>query len=241
MSRILTITVHSARDLRNADADEGGQSDPFVLVCFDNKTTQELGRTPTVPNCESPSWEHELQVDVAKHVRTAVEDEGLPEPNMITFCVYDADESDMEPLGVAGIAFSELVKKGSIKERELPVFLGQGFVTVSLKLKKVKKSSMLTNDAMLKIGGGVVGAAALGASAAYLFNRYQKKKDKLQEAEPEGELEGEFDRERTGLAFGYNEDSDDDDEENKGNIKKWWQMEDENEDDDDEERWGEAV
>ncbi|CAN8074818.1 unnamed protein product [Agarophyton chilense] len=240
---MLTITVHSARDLRNADAEEGGSSDAFVLVCFDNKTDQELGRTATVENSQNPTWEHEMQVDVAKHVQSVVDD-GLDEPKMITFCVYDADESESEPLGVAGLSFSELVKKGKIKEQELPVFLGEGFVTVSVALKKVKKSSMLTDDGMLKVAGGVVGVAALGVAGGYLFQRYQKKKERLaeeEEAAAEVVYDGEGDAGRTGLAFGYNEDSDEEEEDKKGDIKKWWQMEDENDDDDDDNRWGDAY
>ncbi|KAI0560996.1 hypothetical protein FGB62_95g098 [Gracilaria domingensis] len=236
---MLSVTVHSARDLRNADEAEGGQSDPFVLICFDNKTDQELGRTPTVENSDSPTWDYEMEVDVAKHVQTAV-DEGLEEPKMITFCVYDSDETESEPLGVAGVSFSELVKKGKIKEQELPVFLGEGSITVSLGLKKVKKNSMLTDDGMLKIAGGVAGVAALGLAGGYLYNRYQKKKERAEEMDGEEVVFGEDGVKSTGLSYGYNEDSDDDDEEGKGQIKRWWQMEDENDDDDDDNRWGDA-
>lgn len=229
MGRTLSITVHSAKDLRNADADEGGISDPYVIVCFDNKVDQELGRTPTVENTVDPTWDYSFDVDITKHIQAAV-DEGKEEPKMITFCVYDGDAGESEALGVAGLSFTDLVKKGSVCEEELKVFQGCGSITVSASLKKVTKSSMLTGDAAVKIAGGVAGAAAVGALGAYLYGRYQKKKTKAEEAEGEDN--------RTGMAYGHYTDSDSEDEENKGNIKKWWQMDDANDDDDDEDnRW----
>lgn len=227
MGRTLTVTVHSARDLRNTDVDEGGISDPFVLVCFDNKIDQELGRTPTVEDTVDPVWNHKFDVDITSHIQTAV-DEGKEEPEMITFCVYDGDAGASEAIGVAGISFKDLVKQGKIEEQECPVFLGTGAVTVSVSLNKVKKSSMLTDNAAVKIAGGVAGAAAVGALGVYLYGRYQKKKEKAEEAEEDGA--------RTGMAYGYHEDDDDDEEEDRGNIKKWWEMDDDD-GEDEEDRW----
>lgn len=225
----------SARDLRNADADEGGESDPFVLVCFDNKVNEELARTTTANDTSNPEWNEEFDIDITTHIEKTIE-ETEEEPKMITFCVYDSDgelDAESEALGVGGVSFSELVKNGKF-DGELPVFLGNGLITVSLALKKVKKNSMLKDNAALKIAGGVAGAAAVGALGYYLFNRYQKKKEKATEQEEE-ETEGV----RTGMAYGADVDDDDDDDEDKGNMKRWWEMDDEDDDDDDENRWGE--
>lgn len=218
MGRSLAITVVSARELRNADAEEGGQSDPFVIVCFDNKVNQELGRTDTVEDSDCPEWNHSFEVDVTPHMEKAIEEDG-EEPKMLTFCVYDGDAESSEPLGVSGISFSSLLKTGKY-EGELPVFLGSGFITVSVSMKKVKKDSMLKSDAALKIAGGVAGAAAAAGLGYWLYNRYQKKKEKQEEAE-EAE-EAEEDTPRTGFAYGANIDDDDDDEEDKENMKQWY-------------------
>lgn len=228
MGRSLSITVVSARDLRNADEEEGGQSDPFVIICFDNKVTQELGRTETVENSQNPEWDHSFDVDITSHMEKAIE-ETEEEPKMITFCVYDGDASESEPLGVAGVSFADLVKNGKF-QGEIPVFLGNGFLTVKIAMKKVKVNSMLKDDAALKIAGGVVGAAAVGALGVYLFKRYQKKKEKVVENE-------ETEAKRTGIAYGANIDDDDDDDEDKGNMKRWWEMDDEDDEDDEENRW----
>lgn len=231
MGRTLTVTVHSARDLANADADEGGQSDPYVIVCFDNKVDQELGRTPTVEDTSEPQWDHTFEVDITSHIQAAV-DEGKEEPTMITFCVYDGDAGESEALGVAGIAFKELAQKGKI-EGDLPVFMGSGTINVSVSMKKVKKDSMLTNDTLLKIGGGVAGAVAIGAIGGFLYKKHQKKKEQLAEA-------GEDDS-RVDMAYGYIDDGDnedDEEDEDRGALKKWWEMDDEDEENDDEEnRW----
>lgn len=228
MGRSLTITVVSARDLRNADAEEGGESDPFVIVCFDNKTDQELGRTETASDTSNPEWDHTFEVDVTSHIEKTIEDTGK-EPQMLTFCVYDGDEGSSEPLGVAGLSFSQLVKKGKVED-ELPVFMGNGFVSVKVSMKKVKIGSMLKDDAAVKIAGGVAGAAALGVLGTYLYKRYQKKKEKIAEKEEE-------DIPRTGIAYGANIEDDDDDEEDRDTMRKWWEMDDEDEEDDEQNRW----
>lgn len=227
MGRNLKITVTSARNLRNADEDEGGESDPFVVICFDNNVSQELGRTEVAPDTANPEWNHECEVDVSSPIKDIVKETG-EEPKMITFCVYDGDADASEPLGVAGINFAELVKSGKF-EGELPVFQGSGYITVAVEMKKVKISSMLKENAALHIAGGVAGGAALGALGLYLFNRYEKKKQKL--------AEGEEDPARTGMAYGANVDDDDDEEEDKDNMKKWWEMDDEEEGDEDENKW----
>lgn len=237
MGRTLHIKVVSATGLRNADAEEGGESDPFVVVCFDNKVSQELCRTTTASDTSDPEWNEEFDIDITAPIEQAIA-ETEEEPKMLTFCVYDRDgelDAETEPLGVSGVSFSDLVKSGKF-EGELPVFLGEGSITVELALKKVKKSSMLKDNAALKIAGGVVGTAAVGALGYYLFNRYQKKKEKKQEA---AEEEGE--EVRTGMAYGADVDSDSDDEDDKGNMKRWWEMEDEDDDDEDDNRWGEDA
>lgn len=230
MGRTLSITVHCARDLHNADADEGGISDPYVIVCFDNETDKELGRTPTVDNTVDPTWDHSFDVDITSHIEKLVE-EGKDEPKMVTFCVYDGDAGESEVLGVAGLSFKDLCKKGNVEKEELEVFLGTGVITVSAGLKKVSKSSMINSDAAVKIAGGVAGAAAIGALGAYLYGRQQKKKEKLDAGEEEDK--------RTGMAYGFFEDSSSDEEEEKGQVKKWWQMDDAGEDEDEENVWNE--
>lgn len=219
----------------NADGEELGQTDAFCVVCFDGNVSQELGRTEIAPETANPEWEHTFEVDVSKHIETVVEETGS-EPEKLTFCLYDGDEGSVEPLGIAGVDFSDLVKEGKF-EGDLPVIQGSGIVSVSVEMKKVKIGSMFKEDAALKIAGGVAGAAALGALGTYLFKRHEKKKQKL--AEEQGEAgEGEGDENiRTGISYGANIDDDDDDEEDKDNLKKWWEMDDEADDDEDENRW----
>lgn len=233
MGRTINITIHSARELMNADGDELGQTDAFVIVCFDGNVSQELGRTEIAPETSNPEWEHTFEVDVSKHIETIVEETGA-EPEKLTFCLYDGDETSVDPLGYSGVDFSDLVKEGKF-EGDLPIVQGSGIINVSVEMKKVRIGSMFKEDAALKIAGGVAGAAALGALGTYLFKRHEKKKQKI--VEEEGEVEGEEDTVRTGLAYGANIDDDDDDEEDKDNLKKWWEMDDEAEDDEEENRW----
>lgn len=228
MGRTLNISVNSARDLRNADEDEGGQSDPFVVVCFDKKVDQELCRTQVASDTSNPEWNETFEVDVTKHIKTVVDETG-EEPEMITFCVYDGDVYSSEPLGVAAVRFEELVKKGKVGG-DLEVMDGTGVVNAAVEMRKVKISSMLKDNAAVKIAGGVVGVAAVSALGAYLYKRYQTKKDKL--AEQEG-----VEQPRTGIVYGANIDDEEDDEEDKDNLKKWWEMDDEDEEDEEENRW----
>lgn len=229
MGRKLSITVRKATGLNNADADEGGISDPFVIVCFDNKVDQELGRTDPAPDTTDPVWNHTFDVDVSDHIKSAVEATG-EEPKMITFCVYDHDAGEAEPLGVAGVAFGDLVKTGKW-EGETPVYMGRGSVDVEVTMKKAKMTSMLKDNAAV-IGGGALGAAAVGGLGYYLFNRYKKKKT----AEEENEVE-EGSARAGGMQYGYNVDDDDDDEEERDTMKKWWEMDDEDDDEEEENRW----
>lgn len=230
MGRSLKIAINSAHDLRNADEDEGGESDPYVIVCFDNKVDQELCRTKTAEDTSSPEWNETFDVDVTKHIETVIEETG-EEPKTITFCVYDGDADGSEPLGVAGIPFEDLVRKGKI-EGDLDVYQGSGVINASVEMKKVKIGSMLTQDAAVKIAGGVAGVAALGAIGGYLYTKHKKKKDKLQERE------GEDAEVNTGLVYGYDVEDEEEDDEEKGHMKKWWEMEDEDEEEDEEEnRW----
>lgn len=228
MGRTLNVTVHSARDLLNAD--EVGETDAFVLICFDNKVEQELKRTETIQETTNPEWDESFEIDITSIMESTIEETG-EEPKMLTFCVYDGDEGESEPLGVAGIDFSELVKTGKF-EGDLEVFQGQGTIKVTVELKRVKIGSMLKESTALKVAGGVAGVAALGAVGAYLYKRYETKKEKL------GDAEG--DDANTGIAYGANVDDDDDDEEDRDAMKNWWEMDDEEEDDDDEQRWGEV-
>eukprot|EP00177_Eucheuma_denticulatum_P000728 GFKZ01001309.1.p1 GENE.GFKZ01001309.1~~GFKZ01001309.1.p1 ORF type:complete len:239 (-),score=83.69 GFKZ01001309.1:379-1095(-) len=229
MGRTLKIWVESARDLYNADADEGGISDPYVIVCFDRKVDQELCRTAVVSETTCPEWNETFEVDITKHIETVVEETG-EEPQMITFCVYDGDAGESEALGVAAVRFEELVKTGKV-EGELEVVFGTGVIVAGVEMKKVRLGSMLKEDAALKIAGGVVGVAAVGVLGTYLYQRYQKKKEKLKDSEEDVEVV------RTGIAYGADVDDDDDEEEEKGQFKKWWEMDDEEDDDDDENRW----
>lgn len=230
MGRTIHITVHSAQGLINADADEGGQSDPFVVICFDANVNKEIARTETASDTSSPEWNQSFEVDITKHIETVIEETG-DEPEKLTFCVYDGDVSEAQPLGMASLDFSDLVKAGKY-EGELPVEEGgEGSISVTVEMKKVKIGSMLKENAALSIAGGVVGVAALGALSAYLYKRYENKKVKNEERE-------DVDDPRTGIVYGANVDDDDDDEEDKGNFKKWWEMDDEEEEDDDENRWG---
>lgn len=228
MGRSLSITVESARDLRNADADEGGESDPYVIICLDNNTEQELGRTETASDTSNPEWNYSFDVDVTSHIERAIEQTGK-EPQMLTFCVYDGDEGSSEALGVAGISFGDLVKNGKY-EGEIPVFMGNGFVTVKVSMKKVKIGSMLKDNTALKVAGGVAGVAALGALGTFIYQKYEKKKQKLNEDEGVEDT-------RTGFAYGANIDDDDDDEEERGTMKPWYEMEDADDDTEEDNRW----
>lgn len=228
MGRTINISINSARDLRNADEDQGGQSDPYVIVCFDKNVEQELCRTRVASETLCPEWNETFDVDITKHIQTVVDETG-EEPQKITFCVYDGDVTENEALGIAAVSFDELVKKGKVGG-DLEVVDGTGIVNASVKMHKVKISSMLKDNAAVKIAGGVVGVAAVSALGAYMYKRYQTKKDKL--AEEEGE-----DEPRTGIVYGANVDDDDDDEEDKDNLKKWWEMDDEEDEDEEENRW----
>lgn len=232
MGRTIHITVHSAQGLINADADEGGQSDPFVVICFDANVHKEIARTETASDTSSPEWDQSFEIDITKHIETVIEETG-EEPEKLTFCVYDGDVSEAQPLGMASLDFSDLVKAGKY-EGALPVEEGgEGSISVTVEMKKVKLASMLKDNAAVTIAGGVVGVAALGALSAYLYKRYEKKKAKLEEQE-------DVDIARTGIAYGADVDDDDDDEEERGNFKKWWEMDDEGDDDEEENRWGEV-
>lgn len=228
MGRTLNISVNSARGLYNADADEGGHSDPYVIVCFDQNVEQELCRTQTVSETCDPEWNESFEVEVTEHVQRVVEETGS-EPEAITFCVFDGDAGESEALGVASVRFADLVKKGRVGGDELEVVSGTGSIDAVVEMRKVKISSMLKDNAAVKIAGGVVGVAAAGALGVYLYNRYQKKKEKLEERGEEGE--------KTGIVYGANIDDEEDDEEEKGNLKRWWEMDDEDEEDDEENRW----
>lgn len=231
MGRTIHVTVHSAEGLTNADAAEGGQSDPFVVVCFDGNVSQELARTETVSNSSSPEWEQSFDLDVTSAIQNVIDETG-EEPQNFTFCVYDGDVSEAEPLGMASLDFSDLVKAGKFSG-PLTVDGGDGSINVTVEMKRVKIGSMLKDNAALSIAGGVAGVAALGALSAYLYKRYEKKKEKLAEDE-------NVDSTRTGIVYGANIDDDGDDEEDKDNFKKWWEMDDEEDDDDDENRWGQV-
>lgn len=228
MGRTLNITIHSARELLNADGDELGQTDAFVVVCFDGDVNHELGRTEIAPETTNPEWEYTFEADVSKQIETIVEETGA-EPEKLTFCLYDGDETQVEPLGIAGVDFSDLVKEGKF-DGDLPIVQGSGIISVTVEMKKAKIGSMFKDSAALKIAGGVAGVAALGALGAYLYKRQEKKKAKISEAEGEENV-------RTGLEYGANVDDDDDDDEDKDNLKKWWEMDDEAEDDEPENRW----
>lgn len=228
MGRTLNVTVHSAKGLINADADEGGTSDPFVIICFDGKVSQELARTETASDTTSPEWEEIFDLDVTSHIKQAIDETG-EEPQKLTFCVYDGDETESEPLGIARLDFSDLVKTGQF-DGPLTVDDGEGYVNVTVRMSRVKIGSMLKENAAVSIAGGVAGVAALGALSAYLYKRHEKKKEKLVEQDSETT--------RTGIAYGANVDDEDDDEEDKDNFKKWWQMDDEDGGEDDDNRWG---
>lgn len=243
MGRTLTITIHSARDLLNADGDEYGETDAFVVACFDGDVSRELGRTEVAPETSSPEWEHTFDVDVTKHISTVVEETGS-EPNKLTFCLFDGDETEVEPIGVAGVDFSDLVKAGKF-DGDVPIVQGSGNISVTIDMKKVKKGSMLKDSTALKVAGGVAGTAALGAVGAYLFKRYEAKKEKLGE-EAQGEDGGEDgedggDATRTGFAYGANIGQNDEEGEDGDDLKQWWEMDDEEDDDDEENRWGDEA
>lgn len=245
MTRKLTIKVNSAQGLSKGDCED--IADPFVVVCFDSNVSKQLGRTEVVQDNECPTWDHEFEVDVAEQIKELVES-GRGEPKMITFCVYDGDVDSCQPLGVAGVSFKELLKKGHV-EGDFPVFHGNGgTVNVSVSMKKVKKNSMFTDNGWIKVAGGVaVGTAAVGLLGAYLYNKNKEKKEKqgqlaaVQEEggnPPEGvdpaevEYAPQCQAQTSGLPFGLHEHDDSDDDET---FKPWWQMEDE--DDDEEEPW----
>lgn len=213
----------------NADADEGGESDPFVVICFDANVNEEIARTETASDTSSPEWDQSFEVDITKHIENVVEETG-EEPQKLTFCVFDGDVSEAQPLGMASLDFSDLVKAGKYEGSLSVDDGGEGSISVTVEMKKVKISSMLKDNAAVTIAGGVAGVAALSALGAYLYKRHENKKAKLEERE-------DVDDTRTGIAYGANIDDDDDDEEDKGNLKKWWQMDDEEEEDEDENRW----
>lgn len=260
MGRNLYISVKSARDLP-ARADEEpayGQTNPFVVVCFDGTASRQLGRTEeSAESVEAPEWDHTFSVDVSAPIALIVSDTG-EEPSNLSFVVFDrrlpppvdadadgepdVDVPDMPvPLGVASLPFAELVKNGRF-EGELPLKGTDipAYVSVAVDMKRVRIGSMLKEDAAVKIAGGVVGVAALGALGTYLYKRYEKKKDSApvpEEGAEEGAEGAAPETVRTGIAYGANIDADDDDEEDRDNFKPWWEMDDEASDDDDDNRW----
>lgn len=169
MGRKIHVAIKSAKGLKNPDGG-GDIADPFVVICFDSKVSQELGRTKVVPNTQNPTWNYKEEIDVSSAIKKLVES-GNGEPKMLTFCVYDADTDKARPLGIAGISFQELNKLGE-KEGDFPVFYGTGSVNAHVKMKKKSDKDWA------KVAGGVaVGATALGIAGALLYNKDKKKKE----------------------------------------------------------------
>ena len=54
------LCVRRALDLPNADAGNGGQSDPYVMV----KLGSVMKKTPVVMNSGSPEWFHEMELSM---------------------------------------------------------------------------------------------------------------------------------------------------------------------------------
>lgn len=248
MGRTLTITVRSGSDLTTADGEELAVGS-FVVVCFDGDVSRELGRTEVSSETSSPEWEHTFDAEVTPSIEAIVEETGS-EPEKLTFCLYTSSEEDdvevtqREPLGIAGVDFSDLLKAGGY-DGELSLSRGEGgsgSLSVSVQMKKVRIGSMLQENAALKIAGGVAGVAALGALGTYLYKKHQRKKDKLAEEQGEGE---EGATPRTGVEYGANILDEDDEEEGEEGItpdgmKPWYEMDDEQDEDEEENRWGDV-
>lgn len=231
MGRTLTFTIHSASNLTTSDGEELA-GEPFLIVCFDGEVSRELGRTEPASDMSNPEWEHTFDTDVTSQIETIVEETGS-EPDRLTFCVYDGDETEREAIGQASLDLSDLLKSGGY-EGDLELSGGNGTVNVAVEMRKARVSSMMTENAALKIAGGVAGAAALGALGTYLYKKHQKKKQQLEDDEG-------VDDTRTGVAYGapnFNDvDDDEEDEDIRKGVKPWYEMDDVQDDDDDEERW----
>lgn len=152
----LSVTIVSARGLRDADwAPGGGSSDPFCVCEHHAALGKEVAKfqTQTIDNQNNPVWRHEEKI------------KNFHYGDKLKFHAYDKDWASAESLGWAELGTDKIVREGkNIFMGELKLKdAGIKNAYVKLKVEVLKRHLCLNyrNDDVYKIDVNVVSAAGL--------------------------------------------------------------------------------
>lgn len=146
---------------------------PFVVTCLDNDIEAEIHKTAATDGGRTAVWEDTFTFDLTKLARRLVAD-GKPEPQYLTFFVFDSGHPDAPCLGSAGVLLST-VRDSGVAQGDFPVMNGTG--TLALVVERARRD-WLHSDAS-KIGAAVgVAAVATGITSMAIGNGKKKKKKK---------------------------------------------------------------
>lgn len=163
MSSKVTVQIVSASNV--------GGIYPFVVACFDNDLGNEVYKTAATNGGILAVWNESFTLDLTTHVKNIVAD-GKPEPNYLTFFMFDTGVDSLPTLGSAGVLLSTVRNTGGAKG-DFPVVNGKGSLAIVV---EPDRSSKWYQTGTAKVAGAV-GAGAVGvALAAGLANMALKKK-----------------------------------------------------------------
>lgn len=101
----LSVTVVSARGLRNADFLTNGQSDPYVIVKHEGMGKANEYKTPVIDNNLNPVWNHTIKISDWEFA------------DKLTFHCYDKDDwTPDDNLGVYEMTLLSLKQKHNFEE-----------------------------------------------------------------------------------------------------------------------------